>query len=74
MPSAERYSALHRITDLKTKGRIGTANGLVITTETINRKRRRKTMEIIKIKYLRDIEKVNRIACGDWIAFVQQKM
>lgn len=24
-------------------------------------------MEIIKIKYLRDIEKVNRIACGDWI-------
>jgi dUTP pyrophosphatase len=67
VPSAERYSAQPHITDLKIAEVDTTANGAVITTETINRKRRRKTMEIIKIKYLRDIEKVNRIACGDWI-------
>jgi dUTP pyrophosphatase len=66
VPSAERYSARHHITDLKIAEVDTTANGLVITTEMI-RKRKRKTMEIIKIKYLRDIEKVNRIACGDWI-------
>lgn len=31
------------------------------------KRKRRQMMEIIKIKYLRDIEKVNRIACGDRI-------
>ena len=62
----ERYSALPHITDLKIAGRIGTANGPAGTTETIKTKRRQ-MMEIIKIKYLRDIDKVNRIACGDWI-------